>query len=49
MAVIEQALTWRAVDERLATEQDPAVAPSAEYANRGFRNLRRLADAQAFA
>jgi inosose dehydratase len=30
-------------------EQDPAVAPSAEYANLGFRNLRRLADAQAFA
>jgi inosose dehydratase len=30
-------------------EQDPAVAPSAEYANLGYRNLRRLADAQAFA
>ncbi|HKY91365.1 MAG TPA: myo-inosose-2 dehydratase [Nevskiaceae bacterium] len=29
-------------------EQDPAVAPSAEYANLGYRNLRRLADAQAF-
>ncbi len=26
-------------------EQDPAVAPSAEYANLGFRNLRRFADA----
>ena len=25
-------------------EQDPAVAPSAEYANLGYRNLRRLAD-----
>jgi inosose dehydratase len=30
-------------------EQDPAVAPSAEYATLGYRNLRRLADAQAFA
>ena len=30
-------------------EQDPAVAPSAEYANLGYRNLRRLADAHAFA
>ena len=30
-------------------EQDPAVAPSAEYANMGYRNLRRLADAQSFA
>jgi inosose dehydratase len=30
-------------------EQDPAVAPSAEYANLGYRNLRRFADAQAFA
>ncbi len=30
-------------------EQDPAVAPSAEYANLGYRNLRRLADAQGFA
>ena len=30
-------------------EQDPAVAPSAQYANLGYRNLRRLADAQAFA
>jgi inosose dehydratase len=30
-------------------EQDPAVAPSAEYANLGYRNLRRLADASAFA
>ena len=28
-------------------EQDPAVAPSAEYANLGFRNLRRFADAMA--
>jgi inosose dehydratase len=26
-------------------EQDPAVAPSAEYANLGYRNLRRFADA----
>ena len=30
-------------------EQDPAVAPSAEYADLGYRNLRRLADATAFA
>lgn len=30
-------------------EQDPAVAPSAEYASLGYRNLRRLADAHAFA
>ena len=30
-------------------EQDPAVAPSVECANLGYRNLRRLADAQAFA
>jgi inosose dehydratase len=30
-------------------EQDPAVAPSAEYAKLGYRNLRRFADAQAFA
>jgi inosose dehydratase len=30
-------------------EQDPAVAPSAEYAALGYRNLRRFADAQAFA
>lgn len=30
-------------------EQDPSVAPSAECANLGYRNLRRLADAQAFA
>jgi inosose dehydratase len=30
-------------------EQDPAVAPSAEYANLGYRNLRRLADAHPFA
>ena len=30
-------------------EQDPAVAPSAEYADLGYRNLRRLADAQSFA
>lgn len=30
-------------------EQDPAVAPSAEYANMGYCNLRRLADAQSFA
>jgi inosose dehydratase len=30
-------------------EQDPAVAPSSEYANLGYRNLHRLADAQAFA
>jgi inosose dehydratase len=30
-------------------EQDPAVAPSAEYANLGYRNLRRFADAHAFA
>ena len=30
-------------------EQDPAVAPSAEYANLGYRNLRRLADATSFA
>ncbi len=30
-------------------EQDPAVAPSAEYANLGYRNLRSLADAQGFA
>jgi len=30
-------------------EQDPAVAPSAEYANLGFRNLRRFADAMALA
>lgn len=29
-------------------EQDPAVAPSVECANLGYRNLRRLADAQAF-
>jgi len=29
-------------------EQDPAVAPSAEYANLGYRNLRRLADAHPF-
>jgi inosose dehydratase len=29
-------------------EQDPAVAPSAEYANLGYRNLRRLADAAGF-
>jgi inosose dehydratase len=28
-------------------EQDPAVAPSAEYATLGFRNLRRFADAMA--
>jgi inosose dehydratase len=28
-------------------EQDPAVAPSAEYANLGFRNLRRFADTMA--
>jgi inosose dehydratase len=27
-------------------EQDPAVAPSAHYAGLGYRNLRRLADAQ---
>lgn len=27
-------------------EQDPSVAPSAEYANLGYRNLRRFADAQ---
>jgi inosose dehydratase len=25
-------------------EQDPAVAPSAEYARLGYRNLRRFAD-----
>jgi inosose dehydratase len=30
-------------------EQDPAVAPSAEYASLGYRNLRRFADAAAFA
>jgi len=36
---------WLVVD----AEQDPAVAPSAEYANLGYRNLRRLADAHAFA
>jgi inosose dehydratase len=30
-------------------EQDPAIAPSAEYANLGYRNLRQLADAQASA
>jgi inosose dehydratase len=30
-------------------EQDPSVAPSAEYAALGFRNLRRLAGAQAWA
>jgi inosose dehydratase len=30
-------------------EQDPAVAPSAEYANLGYRNLRRFADEHAFA
>jgi inosose dehydratase len=30
-------------------EQDPVVAPSAEYAALGYRNLRRFADAEAFA
>jgi inosose dehydratase len=30
-------------------EQDPAVAPSAEYARLGYRNLRRFADEQSFA
>jgi inosose dehydratase len=30
-------------------EQDPSVAPSAEYAGLGYRNLRRFADAQAWA
>ena len=30
-------------------EQDPAVAPSAHYAGLGYRNLRRFADAQAWA
>jgi inosose dehydratase len=30
-------------------EQDPAVAPSAEYASLGYRNLRRFADGAAFA
>jgi inosose dehydratase len=30
-------------------EQDPAVAPSVHYANLGYRNLRRFADAAAFA
>ncbi|HWN07022.1 MAG TPA: myo-inosose-2 dehydratase [Steroidobacteraceae bacterium] len=30
-------------------EQDPAVAPSAEYANLGYRNLRRFADSHTFA
>jgi inosose dehydratase len=29
-------------------EQDPSVAPSAEYANLGFRNLRRFADGVAW-
>ena len=29
-------------------EQDPSIAPSAEYANLGYRNLRRFADAQAW-
>ena len=29
-------------------EQDPSVAPSAQYANLGYRNLRRFADAQAW-
>jgi inosose dehydratase len=30
-------------------EQDPAVAPSAEYARLGYHNLRRFADEQSFA
>ena len=30
-------------------EQDPSVAPSAEYASLGYRNLRRFADAHTFA
>ena len=29
-------------------EQDPSVAPSAEYASLGYRNLRRFADGQAW-
>ncbi len=29
-------------------EQDPSVAPPAEYANLGYRNLRRFADTQAW-
>ena len=29
-------------------EQDPSVAPSAQYANLGYRNLRSFADAQAW-
>ena len=29
-------------------EQDPSVAPSAHYANLGYRNLRRFADTQAW-